>query len=232
MSAFSTLLSIFTEPTKAMADVKQRSMIWLPLLLLVLAPLLLQILYFQSVDFSWLQDQLLSRNPNMPADAREQARQFMSPGMMMGMSVAGILIVVPVVLLVVSVYYLLAAKVIGSDIGFGKWFAFTLWTSIPTLLAVPAGLVRILASNNAQILPEAINPLSLNELLLHLPAASPWASLASAVDVTRLWSILVAVIGYKLWTQRSTITSSIVVLLPTVVVFGIMALFAILRSAA
>jgi hypothetical protein len=232
MSSFATLVSIFTEPGKAMEAVRERSMILLPLFLLVAGNAALMFWYYQTVDFAWLQDYLLAANPDMPAAAREQARAFMTPGVLTGSAVIGVIVVIPVILLLSAVYYVLAAKVIGSDIGFGKWFAFATWTSVPSLLLLIAGAVQILLNGNGQLAPEAMNPLSLNMLFGPLPNTNPWAALLNAINLTTFWSLFVAVVGLQRWTQKSATTSAIIALLPQTLIFGIWALVLALSSGA
>ena len=234
MSPTSTLLGIFVEPARAMQAVREKSMIWLPLLLLLLGVSAVQVWYYQAVDIAWLQEYFLSAGGanNPDPQALEAAKGFMSRGFLTGMTLIGIFIMMPLMMLILSVYYLLAAKVIGSDIGFGKWFAFVVWSAVPTLLLIPAGIIQILMSSNGQMAPDALNPLSLNQLVFHHPVTSPWAGLAGAIHLPSIWASIVAIIGYKVWTAKSTLTSTIVVLLPQVVIFGGWALIAYLRSAA
>jgi hypothetical protein len=212
--------------------VRERSMIWLPLLLLVLGTSAMQAWYYQMVDISWLQDHLLSADPEMEPAARAAAKGFMSRGMMMSMGVIGTVIVLPIILLLSAVYYLLAAKVIGNDLGFGKWFAFSTWTIVPTLLMIPLMAVQILMSDNGQLPPDALNPVSLNQLIFHYPVTNPWAGLLGAISLLSIWSTIVAVIGYRRWTDKSLGTSIFIVLLPQIVIYGVWAAYAALKSAA
>ena len=232
MSSVSTLFSIFIEPAKAMQAVRERSMIWLPLLLMTFGTAAAMVWYYQMVDFPWLQDQILAASGQTDPKALEAARGFMTRGVMMGGAAVSVLIFVPLMLLLTSVYYLLAAKVIGNDLGFGKWFAFSTWTAVPTLLVIPAMAVQILMAKNGQLAPDALNPLTLNALAFHLPATSPWASLLNAISIPSLWATVVAIIGYKVWTAKSTVTSALIVLLPQIVIYGVWAIVAMLRSAA
>lgn len=232
MSPMSTLIAVFIDPVKAMQAVRERSMIWLPLLLMTVGIAAMMAWYYQMVDFPWLQDQMLAASGQTDPKALEAARGFMSRGFMSSIGLISVLIGIPVMLLLISVYYLLAAKVISNDIGFGKWFAFSTWTAVPTLLAIPLMAVQILMSSNGQLAPEALNPLTLNMLVFHLPATSPWAGLLNAINVTSLWATVVAIIGYKVWTEKSTATSAFVVLLPQVVIYAGWAVIAMLRSGA
>ena len=220
MSSFSTLLQIFTEPGPAMERVRERSMVWLPLLLLTLGTAAIQAWYYQVVDFAWLQDLMLSANTEMDAAQREAARGFMSRNVLMGSAVVGTLVAIPLILAISAVYYLLAAKVIGNELGFGKWFAFVTWTSVPTLLMLPAMAVQLLMHGDGQLAPDALTPLSLNQLFFHLPMEHRWAGLLNALNLLTLWATVVAVIGYRRWTGKSTGTSVFIVLLPQLLVFG------------
>jgi len=232
MSASKTLIGIFTEPGKAMASVYERSMLWLPLLLLIVGNVAMLAWYYSTVDIAWLQDQMLAAQPELDAEAREAMRSVLSQPVMMAGGIFGALIGIPAVYCLIAVYFLVAAKVIGNELGFGKWFAFVVWTSVPTLLNLPAMAMNLLMNPNGQIGPEALNPLSLNQLLFHFPLGHPWQGLLDALQLTTLWSIAVAVIGYQVWTRRSRATALLVVLLPYVVIFGGWAIAAALKSGA
>ena len=232
MSPISTLLSIFVDPVKAMQAVLERSMIWLPLLLMTLGTAAVMVWYYQMVDFPWLQDQMLAASGQTDPQALEAAKGFMTRGILTGGAAVSILILVPVMLLLTSVYYLLAAKVMGNDLSFGKWFAFSTWTAVPSLLVIPAMVVQILLASNGQLAPDALNPLTLNSLVFHLPSTSPWAGLLNAISIPTLWATVVAIIGYKVWTAKSTPTSVFIVLLPQIVIYGVWAAIAMARSAA
>ena len=121
-----------------------------------------------------------------------------------------------------ALYYLLAGKVMGTGIGYGKWFGFAVWTSIPRLLTVPLSVLQILTSGG-RLAPEDMNMVSLNYLLLHLPMSNPWFGLATNLDLTSLWAVALAVIGLKAWTGRPTGTCVTVAVLPYAVIYGLWA---------
>jgi hypothetical protein len=148
--------------------------------------------------------------------------QMFTPKTMMWMSGAGAVLGMPFICAVSALYYLLAGKAIGSGIGYGKWFGFAVWTSIPRLLSVPLSVLQILTSGG-RLAPEDMNMVSLNYLLLHLPASNHWFGLATNLDLTSVWCIALAVIGLKAWTGRSTGTCVTVAVLPYVLVYGIWA---------
>lgn len=233
MSAISTLGQVFTDPAKAFESLYERSNPVLPLLLLIVGSAALMTWYYQVVDMPWMIDQMLASSPqgNDPA-ARAAMEKFMSPATMTATTVAGIAIMLPLILLITAVYFLLSAKVIGSEIGFGKWFSFAAWAAVPSLLTIPAGAVAILMASNGQLGQNEINPLTLNQLFFHLPMGHRWAGLLDAIHLPMFWSLFVSAVGYQVWTKKSAATSWVVVLLPYALIFGIWALVLALTGGA
>jgi len=226
MEALKNIGLLFVEPGKAMEAVRARSMLVLPLVLLLVGTAAVQLWYYQTVDFPWLLDHMFGAQSGMDPDQAEAAKKFMTPGMMAGSSVAGTLIVLPLMLLLQAVYLLLAARVVGNDLPFGKWFAFATWTSVPSLLLIPVMAARILTTRGGQLAPEALNPLTLNSLVFHVPTGTPYFTLLSSINVVMVWSIVVAAIGFGRWTGKGAGTSYTVAALPYVVIFGAWAAFA------
>ena len=71
-----------------------------------------------------------------------------------------------------------------------------------------------------------LQPLSLNELLFHLPMGSPGQQLLDSLSIPSLLTWILAIIGVHAWSQRSWMFSAIVVLIPLVLFYGIWAIFA------
>ena len=232
MSAFKTLGQMFTEPGKAFEAVQERSMIALPLLLTIVGTLALWVWYYQVVDVNWLVDQMVAAQPDMDPAQAEGMRQMMNPTMLTLLTAIGVLVMVPVILVISATYFTLSAKVVGSEIGFGKWFAFSTWTMVPALLLLPAGAVKLLMTSNGQLTQEQLNPLSLNQLFFHLPSSDAWAGLLNSVHLPMFWSLFLGFVGYQLWTKKSTAVSLTVVLLPYVLIYGIWALVAMSKGGA
>lgn len=215
-------LQMFYEPGKAFAALRDKSRGWLPLLAIMGGSAAIMYWYFQTVDFSWMIDQTAANTPDLTAEQREAMQKVMSPTVMTWSALGGILIGTPVVYALYALYYLLAGKFIGSDISYGKWFALTAWTSLPRLLVLPLMALQIMTSGG-RVAMEDLSMVSLNYLLLQLPATHPWAGLFNSLDIPLLWSVVLTVIGLRVWTGRSLATCITISVLPVVVIFGLWA---------
>lgn len=220
-NAFAVLLEMFYEPTSAFKQIKRNARPWLPLAITAIFTALIYTWYFSIVDFSWLADRMAAEDPNMSKAGRAALQKFLKLGAFKWSSV-GMAVAVPFLAAALyGFYYLLIAKVIDSEEGFAQWFSFSVWTSVPQILVLPLMSAQIATSPSGQLAMNDLNMTSLNALLFHLPAASPWAGLASAVGAAEIWSIVLVAIGLRVWTQQSRLFCALVAIVPSLLIYGV-----------
>jgi len=214
--------NVILEPSPTFARLKDKTRAWVPLVVLILLTLAISYWYIATLDFAWFREHMLAAQGTVKPEAGGAQGHVPTPSSMLWTMGIGIVLGTPVTFALIAVYYLLAGKVMGSSIGYGKWFGFVAWTSIPHLLALPLTALQI-ATSGGRLTLEDSNMVSLNYLLLHLPQSSHWASFAGSLDLTSLWIIALAAIGLKAWTGRSTAACTFVAVLPYVLIYGIWA---------
>ena len=220
--AFFDIGNVILEPSPTFARLKDKPRAWVPLLVLIALTLAITWWYVATLDFAWFREHMLAVQGTIKPEERAALDHFFTRDRMLWTLGIGTLVGTPVMFALTAVYYLLAGKVMGSGIGYGKWFGFAAWTSIPRLLALPLMALQI-ATSGGRLTMEDANMVSLNYLLLHLPLSNPWVSFASNLDLTSLWTMALAAIGLKAWTGRSTAACTFAAVLPYVLVYGIWA---------
>lgn len=225
MSANSTTImaEMFYDSRQGFSRLDGRPALWLPLLAVTLGTALMYYWYFATVDFDWLISHTLAASPDLTDSQRDTARGMMTLSMMSWTTVGMTILLTPLTFAMFAVYYLMAGRFLGCEIGYARWFAFCVWTSVPRLLVLPLMALQIVTSHG-QVALEDLSMVSLNALLLHLPNSSPWAGLASGIDLTIGWSCVLAVSGLRVWTRRSYAACTFIVLLPLVTLYGLWAL--------
>lgn len=216
------LFRMLYEPDKAFAALREKSHAWLPLAALMTGTAAMLYWYFQTVDFAWLADQTIAAKPGMSEEEREAARAVMTPAVMRWSAIGSAVVAIPVVYALYALYYLLAAKFIGSDISYGKWFALAAWASLPRLLVLPLMATQIISSDG-RVTMEELSMVTLNFLVFQLPVSHPWAGLANNIDLALLWSVVLTVIGLRVWTGRRLASCITIGVLPVAVVVGLWA---------
>lgn len=232
MSQLNRMTSLFYAPGATFDDIRERPTFSLPLLALLAGLSLVWIWYYSTVDLPWLQDHLLQSKSNLDPKELEVARSLMSRGFLMGTSLFGTLVFTPIMLLIWATYYLLVNRVTGNTKGIRNWFAFTVYCTLPLLLNVVVMAVQILLARQGQVTPEALNALSLNQLVFHLPSGHPGAAVLESLTLLTFWSIALGIIGLRRWGVRSMFSAVAIAVTPYALVYGVWGLIALLRASA
>lgn len=227
----SHLINIFLEPAKVFADLKEKPSFWLPLLLVALLGAVSTTTYFLTVDPEWFADHQVAQmqaQRDMSAAEVEQAKQFM-PGARASAYFGGpmVLLFVGIMFSVMALYFLLAGKVTGNQVGFRRGLSLTAWSSMPMVLGNLVVLGAILTSSN-QTSFESLQLLNVDPLLVQLPLDHDWLMLARSFSLLNFWVWFLAALGWKTWFRTGWGQAVTVAVLPSLVIYGVMALFAAL----
>ena len=218
------------EPRKAFAAIADKPRYWFPLLALIAATLATSLWYLGVVDMGWLIDQqlhqsALARNLTEDQIAQQVAAAQGRRGLQMGISGVAIVLLVPVVMLIFALYNFLVGKIVGFERSFRQWFSFVAWTALPGALAVIPAAILLSTSESTQIPQQALKTLSLNALFFHRAAGEPGFSLLSNFDLFGLASLVLSLVGVKVWSGRSWLFTGLFVGIPWVLIYGCWAFF-------
>ncbi|MBV1908690.1 MAG: YIP1 family protein [Kangiellaceae bacterium] len=217
------LTNIFTSPSTAMGQIQTNYSVAFPMLLVILLSAVVWFSYYSMVDYEWFVDYIVETTAgDLSKSEQDQTRAGMS---MMPQSVMGSItavtaaIAVALIYVVQAVYFLIVSNVNNDGYEFKQWLSFVTWTSLPVLLTILAMFAMLFSSSTGQIAPDALNPLSLNELIFGLDPSKGIGKLLSTIHLPQLWSLAIMVIGYSVWTKKSTSASSMIVLTPFVLFY-------------
>lgn len=221
--------NIFTAPSEVFAAIKERPSPWLPLLLLLLGHSATIYLYMTSVDLAWLLDRQLQAAELTDA----QRTQAVDATLQVPASALGAIqavftcAIIVIIYAMTALYYTGVAFATNTGIKFKQWFALVSWCALPTVLGLLATLVNILTGDMRFVVQEAINPLSFGNLLgIDAPNASTVERILLSLDPTTLWTVVLSILGFQAFSQKSIVHSTIVVLAP----IGMIVLISVLAS--
>jgi Yip1 domain len=198
-----------------------------PFIIGIISSLLLLSFYYSNVNLGWLIDQM-----SLGMDNRQKIvlKDMLDRQTLWGMSSAGLVVSVLFFNCIFALYFDLVSKIINVNIDFGKWFALSMWASLPTILLLPIGVTALLLSQNGQVMPEGLNPTSLNALVFKQSPGQPWRALLESISFISLWTSFLMIIGIRVWTSVSIIRSVAIVMTPQILMYIAWAIYIIATS--
>ena len=167
------------------------------------------------------------RTSDSPGDLNGASKEETDPYVGAKSLVIGLTVILPIVYLMIklvfdTVYFRIVGAVMKLEYGFRDWFSFSVWSRIPgevlaMLVAFFAALV--LGDRSDSHLYEVLAPAwwfatpiegsrSLKELIFY-------------IDVPLAWLIVLQTIGFRVWSDKSLLTSLAVVAIPIVILYGL-----------
>lgn len=225
----SQLIDIFLDPAKAWAQLKERPTFLVPALIVAVATSLATVLYFFHVDPAWFADyQVQAMAKDMSASEIAQMQKVMPGAHTQGwISLVATPIVMAIVYAVTALYYLLAGKVAGHAVDFRRGLTIAAWSSMPMVVVAIVSLIGVYTSS-PQTSYESLQMLSVDPLLVQLPMDHDWSRLAKSFSLINFWCWFLAALGWKTWFRTGWGQAVFVAVLPSVVIYGVMALFALI----
>jgi len=222
------LQALVFEPRKAFTEIAERPRYWFPLLVFVIALLATTVWYVSKVDLGWAADRQIRHSSFLRNLTEEQITQQVQAtqgrrGLQMSISVIGITIFVPLLLMLPALYNLLVGKMVGFDRSFRHWYSYCCWMTLPSALAQIPAMLLLATTETNQISQEALKTLSLNALIFHRDIGEPGYSLFSNLDLFQLLTLYLSMVGVKVWSGRSWLFTSLFVGIPWALIWGIWA---------
>jgi len=228
MNNLALTAALATAPTSAFNELHERPRFWFPLLLVLFSVVGVVFWYFGAVDIDWYKDTVLANTPDfreLDEEKRAAIMGMMTATTLKWASVVNVLIFVSVIYLLQALYLLLVARLTKLPQGYKHWFSFVCWSELPALLGAVIAAIMLFLSDTPQISPGAIAPLSLNELVFHVPVDGKGFTLLTTLGIPNFLAWALMIIGMHTWSKRSSVFSAAVILLPLAAIYGCWAFF-------
>lgn len=221
------LINVFVEPKSVFENLQaNKKWSWIGLILTVGVTAAASLMFFGGMSPDWIVEQQLMAAGDMAASEREAMKEGieMMSEYMGVMAAVGTLIMLPVITTLFALYY----KIIGAtaadtspDFKFGDWFAFSVWTQMPTLINTLGFMALFLTAATADLPISMPNYASLNQLFLDFVPGDALYTWAESLNLFAIWSVIIAAVGFNRCCKMSMAKSAIFAFLPILVIFGV-----------
>jgi hypothetical protein len=225
----SHLINIFLEPVKVFAELKHKPTFLVPALLVAVLTALAATLYFVNVDADWFANQQIQATSAELSKAEIEQVSKMMPGARTLTLITGpmVLLTVAISYIIFAFYYWLAGKVTGNLLSYKQGLSLAAWSGMPMVIGAVVALIAVFMSS-PQSSFESMQLLNIDPLLVQLPLDHDWSRVAKSFSLLSFWTWFLAALGWKTWFRTGWGQALAVVLLPPLLIYGGMALFALI----
>ncbi|GEA02593.1 hypothetical protein KUL17_14900 [Alteromonas sp. KUL17] len=212
--------SLLYAPDRAYAKALNKKVwtLFFPLLAAIGITAALNVFYYNTIDMGWLLKQMVA---NVPEDQQQTVRESLTKTRLVSISLVGVFFMTLSVNLFRAFVYWFVLKIRGNSEKFTRLFAIVMWSTAPLLLILPAGATNIYINADLGMLPNDVNPVSLNRLYFQFPGDSAWGQMLSTFSLINVWEVFLVMVGLRVATALNTRQAAIIAILPEVIVYAI-----------
>jgi hypothetical protein len=209
LSEFERVVDTFVAPTATFTDILRSALWWLPFVLILIVSTLSAYSIDRHVGFSRVAENTVQLSPPQTEQMSEMTPQDRAA--MMEKRALGTRYFsygFPLLLLIfLAIYAAIMLGIfnfgLGARMSYGQAMAVLIYASLPYLLISLLTIVTVTFGNNAETF-NIQNPVATNPAYFFSDAA-PWLkALLAQLDVVRLWSLVLTVVGFKIVAKKST----------------------------
>jgi hypothetical protein len=216
LSQVERVVDTFIAPSKTFADILRSASCWVPILLLILATFGSGFIIDRQVGYERVYDNQMRLSPKQ-AERMDQLPPEQKPAIV-ARTIASYKYFTygaSAVILIVTALYALVLWAsfnfgLGAQTSFGQVFAVTMYASLPYLVQTLLVAITLLFGDNAENF-DLKNPVGTN-LAYFLPDAAPiLKGLLQSLDIVKLWSVVLQVIGMAIISKKTITQSALIV---------------------
>jgi hypothetical protein len=208
LSQIERVADVFVAPAATFRDILRSTSWWLPFLLMVVFSTGSTVAIDRQVGFDRVAENQVQASPKQTEQLAELTPEARATQMRQrAMGTKYFLFAMPVFLLLVFAIYagILLGSFnfgLGAKLTYGQVFAVSWYASLPYLLISLLTIVNVCFGSNAESF-DLQNPVGTN-LAYYLPDLAPWLkALLTQIDIIKLWTVALTVVGIKIVSKKS-----------------------------
>lgn len=228
-NAFSALVDIYISPSKAFNGINDaKGWSWLAFIIIVGMSAASILVFYSVVDMQFfIDEQVAIASVDQTKSVQEAIRANIeqTAPMMKWFGIGGAVVFIALLNALLGLYYMLVAKMDPESIqSYGDWFGFSVWTMMPSIINGLGALILIATAGTDQLSQTIINYASLNQIIFGFEFGDAFYTFFESINLFTFWSIALAAVGLKCWTNFSMNKAILFGALPYIVIFGIWAI--------
>lgn len=216
LSEVERVVDVFIAPSKTFADILRSASCWLPILLLILSTVATGLIVDRQVGYERVYENQMQLSPKqaermdqIPPDQKPAivARTILSYKIFTYGAAGTVLIFLALYSLVLWASFNFG---LGAQTTFAQVFAVSMYAALPYLVQAILIAITLSFGDNAEGF-DLKNPVGTN-LAYYLPDAAPiLKGIFQSLDIIKLWSVVLQVIGMAIIAKKTIMQSAVIV---------------------
>ena len=226
MEGINRLFKVLFSPAEVFEKVKKSPQVFLPIIFLTLvvtgttgyyayqmnAPVIME----KQLEMSGKADQLSDAQKDKIVEMQSKYVKYTTP--------IGAVLGTPIMLLLVGLYLFIAAKLMGSDAGYGQNLAVAVYGSAPAIIAMVVAFAIMLTGDASTTVFQNLIPSNVGYFFPMEEVGKKLYVLLKSIDFFSIWKFIIMIIGFSTITGAKTWKSAAVILVPWALFISVLTL--------
>ena len=216
LSEVERVVDTFIAPSKTFADILRNASWWLPFVLISVLGIAQAFVVDRQVGYERVSENQIHASPKTEDRLNQLTPEQRASQMAISAKITRVTSYgVPILLMIIYALYTLLLWGsfnfgLGAQTSFAQVFAVSWYSLLPYIATSLLVILTLVFGNNAEGF-DIRNPVGTN-LAFYLPDAAPWLkSFLTQIDIVRLWSLALQVIGMAIVAKKSITQSAMIV---------------------
>ena len=216
MEGINRLFKVLFSPAEVFEGVKKAPKVLIPIIFLTLivtgttsyyayqmnAPVIME----KQLEMSGRASQLSGEMKDKIIETQSKFVKYTTP--------IGALLGTPIMFLLIGLYLFIAAKLMGSDAGFGQNLAVAVYGAAPAIIAMVVAFAIMLAGDASTTMFQDLIPSNIGYFFPMEEVGKKLYILLKSLDFFSIWKFILMIIGFTAITRSKTWKSAAVILVP------------------
>jgi len=216
MEGINRLFKVLFSPAEVFEGVKKAPKVLIPIIFLTLivtgttsyyayqmnAPVIME----KQLEMSGRASQLSDEMKDKIIETQSKFVKYTTP--------IGALLGTPIMFLLIGLYLFIAAKLMGSDAGFGQNLAVAVYGAAPAIIAMVVAFAIMLAGDASTTMFQDLIPSNIGYFFPMEEVGKKLYILLKSLDFFSIWKFILMIIGFTAITRSKTWKSAAVILVP------------------
>jgi len=216
MEGINRLFKVLFSPAEVFEGVKKAPKVLIPIIFLTLivtgttsyyayqmnAPVIME----KQLEMSGRASQISDEMKDKIIETQSKFVKYTTP--------IGALLGTPIMFLLIGLYLFIAAKLMGSDAGFGQNLAVAVYGAAPAIIAMVVAFAIMLAGDASTTMFQDLIPSNIGYFFPMEEVGKKLYILLKSLDFFSIWKFILMIIGFTAITRSKTWKSAAVILVP------------------